>query len=553
MTRTIRYPGRWLVLLAALALVAAACGDDAEDADPDDPDAADVDDDEVDDNGEPAAGGEFSMFISEPQFLVPQNSTEVMGSQVLATLFTGLVEYDPETAEILEAEGMAESIESDDPQNWTITIKDDYTFHNGEPVTAQSFVDAWNFMADPDNAMQNVTFMEIAGFEGLEAVQEGEAEEVSGIEAVDDTTIEVTLDEPFSPFEQMIGYTGFYPLPEEAFDDIEAFEDAPIGNGPYQMEGEWERGQQIEVTRYEDYAGEPGNADAVEFRIYEDNNTAYTDMQAGNLDIMNQVPPEQIQSAEQEFPDGFEENETSSFTYVGFPLYQEEFDDVNLRRAFSLAIDRESIIDAIFFGAQTPATAVIPPTLDAAYRDDACEYCEHDPDQAQELFEEAGGYEGTLTLYFNSGAGHEDWMEAVSNQLQETLDIEDVEFESLDFAEYLDLLDAEEVTGPFRLGWVLSYPSPQYAMQPLYSTDAASNNFGYSNEEFDQLLNEANQADDEDEAIELYQEAEDILLDDMPHIPMWYQVYNSVHSERVDNVTVDTRTFVRVKDVEVVE
>lgn len=543
---TRRRPAVWLALLLALALVAGACNDvDAPSPDLNDngePDDIDVDDD----------GGEFSMYSCEPQNLLPTNSTEVCGSQVLSYLFTGLVEYDPETGEIAEGEGVAESIESDDQMTWTITLRDDFTFHNGDPVTAQSFVDAWNFMADPDNEQAGIDFLDIASFEGLQEVADGEAEELSGVTAVDDTTIEVTLAEPFSPFPQMMGYTAFYPLPQEYYEDPDAFEDAPVGNGPYAMDGQWERGQQIRLTRNEDYAGTPGNAQAVELRIYDQVATAYRDLQAGNLDLLSGIPPEQVAAAEADFGDAYFTSESSSFTYLGFPMDDPQWgEDADLRRAISLAIDREAIIDAIFDGALQPATAVISPVLEA-YRDDACDVCEHDPDRAQELYEESGGVQEPLTLYFNSGAGHEDWMEAVANQLRGTLGIEQIEFESLEFAEYLDLLAAREVTGPFRLGWALSYLSPQYALL-LYESDAESNHARYSSEEFDRLYREGAAADSIEEADDLFQQAEDVLLDDLPIVPLWYGLTHVAHSDRVDNVIVDARTFVRVPQIQVTD
>src|SRR5699024_1536030 len=159
--------------------------------------------------------------------------------------------------------------------------------------------------------------------------------------------------------------------------------------------------------------------------------------------------------------------------YLGFPMYQEEFEDVDIRHAVSKAIDRQAILDSIFDERHTAAYSIIPPTLPQG-REEACgEACEYDPDAAADLYEQAGG-PSELTLYFNSGAGHDDWMEAVANQLQQNLPIDSINFESLEFAQYLDLQESEEITGPYRLGWVLSYPSPQYAMEPIYTTGARS-------------------------------------------------------------------------------
>lgn len=501
------------------------------------------------DSGE-GEGGTVSIYNCEPQYLTPGNSTEVCGSKILEQLFTGLTQVDYETVEAVE--GVASDWETDDNITWTFTLNDDWTFHNGDPVTAQTFVDTWNWVVDPDNAQQNASFYD--KFLGYQEVVDGDADELEGVRAVDDTTLEIELSEPFSPLPLMLSYTGFYPMPEEAFDDMDAFESAPVGNGRYAMDGEWVNDVEVNMDRNEDWAGEdPGAPQRIEWSIYSEIDTAYTDVQAGNLDVLDTTPPNRIPNLEADFGESYQEFDTSSFTFLGFPLYQEEFQDPDVRRALSMAIDRQEIIDAIFDGAQTPASGVIPPTLPQG-RDDACEYCNFEPDEAADLYEEAGG-PSELTVYFNSGAGHDDWVEAVSNQWQQHLDIDNVEFESLEFAQYLDLQENRDIEGPFRLGWVLSYPSPQYAMEPIYSTGGSSNYTDFSDDEFDQLIDDANAATDEDEADQLYQEAEDLLVDELPVIPMWFQKFFVVHSENIDgeSITMDPRTFTRVEEIVVNE
>ncbi|NDL59263.1 peptide ABC transporter substrate-binding protein [Phytoactinopolyspora mesophila] len=528
---------RVAALAAAVALLAAACGSD-DDGEP----GADAPDEAAE------AGGEFTAYTCEPQFLVPGNSTEVCGSMVLEQLFSGLTAVNYETSEAYGV--VATDWDTDDNVTWTFNLRDDFTFHNGDPVTAQTFADTWNWVVDPDNAQQNSNFFD--NFVGYADVVEGNADEMEGVRVIDDTTLEIELTVPFSPLPIMLSYTAFYPLPDEAYEDIEAFEQAPVGNGRYEIDGSWEHDVQIAMDRYEDWpADNPGLADRIVWRIYDDINTAYLDVQAGNLDVLYSIPPERETTVESDFGDNIFRADTSSFTYMGLPLYQDEFQDPDIRHAMSMAIDRQAIIDAIFSGARTPATAVIPPVL-AQHREDACNYCQYDPDTAADMYEAAGGPE-ELTVYFNSGAGHEDWTEAVANQWQQNLGVTDVTFESLEFAQYLDLHDNEEVTGPFRLGWVLSYPSPQYAMEPIYTTGQSSNYTGYANDEFDNLIREANGAPSPEEADALYQQAEDILLEDMPVIPMWYETRTVVFSDRVSNVEIDPRTFPRVEQVQVTE
>jgi oligopeptide transport system substrate-binding protein len=531
-----------LAALTAGALVLTACGEG--------------DDDDGDGGG--ATGGTFSVYVCEPEHLVPQNTNETCGSEVLNALFTPLVNYDPESSDPEFGEGVGDavalSIESEDQVNWTITLKEGWTFHNGEPVDAASYLRGWNAGALSTNAYGNSYFFaNLLGYDDLQAEegQEPAGTEMTGLRVVDDTTFTVELSAPFSQFPLTLGYTAFYPLPEAYEADPEGFEEQPIGNGPFQMVGSWEHDRQVEVERYENFAGAKAEADGVVFQIYSDVNTAYNDLLAGNLDVMDSVPPERLTDAKAEFGDRFIERDSSSFTYVGFPLYDERFQDARLRTAISMAIDRQAIIDAIFNGSFTPAGSVVSPVV-AGSRDNPCgAACEYDPAGAKQLFDEAGGYDGTLTLWFNSGAGHEKWMEAVSNQLRQNLGITDIEFKSLEFAQYLSRLDAEEITGPFRLGWVMDYPSPQNYLEPIFGTDGSSNNFGYSNNEVDQLIAEGNAAATIDDGIEFYHQAEDLILEDMPNIPMWFGKVQAAHSENVDGVVIDEFTRFNTAEIAV--
>jgi oligopeptide transport system substrate-binding protein len=503
--------------------------------------------------GEDAGGGSFSMEVGEPENpLVPGNTTESEGAQIVESLWTGLIQYEEDGSAAYT--GVAESIESEDNVTWTVTLNDGWTFHDGSPVTANSFVDAWNYTAYSPNAQGgSYFFSHFDGYKDLQAptndagdvTGEPAAKEMTGLKVVDDLTFEVTLDAPFSQFPLVVGYSAFYPMSESFFEDPEAAaQDTPIGNGPFQADGPLEPGVGITLSRYEDYAGEnKANAETLEYRIYADINTAYTDVQGGNLDITAKLPPDAIATAEQEFGDRYLESPSSAFGYIGFPTYDERYADPRVRQAISLAIDREAITEAIFNGTRTPADSFISPVVDG-YREGACEFCQLDPERANQLLDEAGFDRGQpIELWFNAGAGHDAWLEAVGNQLRENLGVEFVLKGDLDFAEYLPKLDEKGMTGPFRLAWAMDYPSPQNYLEPLYSTaalpPAGSNATFYTNEEFDRLIAQGNQAETNDEAVALYQQAEDILLQDMPSVPMFYYLEQGAHSERVSNVVID--------------
>jgi ABC-type transport system substrate-binding protein len=386
------------------------------------------------------SGGSFSLHIGEPEnTLIPTNTSETEGGQVIDALFTGLVQYDPDTTE--QTEGVAESIESEDSKTWTITLKD-WTFHDGTPVTSDSFINAWNYGANSANAQGgSYFFANVAGYDELQG-EEGAAPaatEMSGLKKVDDKTFTVELKQPFRQYPITLGYTAFSPQPEAFFAEggAEAMGKKPIGNGPFQAETEFEPGKGITMTRYEDYAGEElAKADSVEFRVYTEVNTAFTDVQAGNLDF-SEVPPDAITTFKDEFGDRAIERETSTFTYIGFPTYDPRFSDPRVRQAFSMAVDREGISQAIFNGTRAPADSVISPVV-AGYREGACKYCEYNPEEAKALLDQTDfDVSQPVDLWFNAGAGHDEWVQAAGNNLRDNLGVDYKLQGGLQFAEYL--------------------------------------------------------------------------------------------------------------------
>ena len=494
-------------------------------------------------------GGAFSVAASEPEHLMPANATTTADGQVLAALFTGLVEYDPQTAEPRNA--MAESIHTDDQRNWTVRIKGGWTFHDGEPVTARSFVDAWNFAAYAPNANGNAGyFAKVEGYADLQAAHPA-SREMSGLAVVDDTTFTVRLTDSFSQFPILLGFQAFYPLPRSAYGDPKAFEEAPVGNGPYEMDGRWRHDEAIVLKRFAAYKGPPAAADAVEFRIYSTPGAGYEDLLAGDLDVATDVPPDQLAAARAEFEKGFVERRSSAFYYLGFPLWDKTFGRKELRQAISLAIDRDAIVKAIYDSTRAPAHSVINPLVPGS-RPDACGLCRYDPARARRLLAAAGGWTGPLQLWFSTSAENQPALEAVANMLRTNLGITDIRFNVLEFSQFLSLVKARKVTGPFFSSWLMDYPSPHTYIAPLYTAGARTNRTGYANLRVDQHIAEGDRAPSVAAAIAPYQAAEDVILDDMPVIPLWFGKTRAVHGDRVSHVTIDPFSRIRVQDVQVV-
>jgi ABC-type oligopeptide transport system substrate-binding subunit len=526
------------------------------------------DDESSEEGGDSAAqsGGSFSIYIGQPENpLIPGNTNETEGGQVVDSLFTGLVQYDPETNEPV-FNGVAESIESDDATTWTVTLNDGWTFHDGSPVNAESFVNAWNYTAYSPNAQGNSYFFSnVVGYDELQAPTDAEgnpagdpaADAMSGLRVIDDLTFEVELSSPYAQWPTATGYTAFFPLPEAFYDDPDAFGEQPIGNGPFKADEPFVPDQGITLTRYDDYAGEDkANADEVTYAVYAELETAYTDLQGGNVDIIDTLPPDAIPSAADEFGDRAIETVQGDITSLGFPTYDARYADPRVRRAISMAIDREAITEAIFNGTRQPATSFINPVV-AGHRDDACDVCELNVDEANALLDEAGfDRSQPIELWSNGGAGHEAWVEALGNQLRTNLGVEFTLRMELDFSEFLPLRDAKGMTGPFREGWIMDYPIAENFLGPLYGTaaqaPAGSNTTFYGNPEFDALIQEGNGAETDEDAIAAYQAAEDLLIADLPSAPLWYRVNIGAHSENVQNVIIDAFGRIDAASVEVV-
>ncbi|MFJ9337998.1 ABC transporter substrate-binding protein [Streptomyces sp. NPDC101733] len=506
-----------------------------------------------------AAGGNITVGLGEPQHgLVGQNTAESEGAQVLNAIFVGLVKYDPKTSEPKLA--VAESIETTDSKTWTIKIKDGYTFHNGEKVDAASFVRAWNWGANQDNAAEGLPFY--AKIEGSEELAPGKGKkpttkELKGLKVVDDKTFTVTLKDPFSQFKTMLGYNAFYPLPK-AFDaDPKKFGESPIGNGPFQMDGAWEHNKQIKIKRYDKFPAD-GRAKlaGVNFKIYDNLDTQYNDLRADTLQIVNKLPVSAMATVSQEFGDRYIYKPESGVGYIGLPVSTnpEAFGKPEIRKAISMAIDRDAIGKTIFNGTRKPADDFISPIVPGYRKGALGEAGTYNAAKAKEIFTQAGGIPGNkIELGYNADGGHKEWIEAVANQLKANLGLEVTTKPFAKFGEMLDDLQAKKYKGAFRMAWQMDYPAAENYLRPIFSKVAienGSNYGGYVNEDFEKLMDQADKAPDAAAGLKLYQQADDILLKELPYIPVYTYMSSSAYSKTVKNVEVDAQGRIDLPNVE---
>ncbi|TDD38841.1 ABC transporter substrate-binding protein [Actinomadura sp. KC06] len=486
-----------------------------------------------------ASDGTFTAGHPEPDHLVPANTTSSYAFDVISELFDNLMTLDGGGKAVPLA---AESVASDDQKVWTIKVKPGQKFHNGEPVTAQSFADAWNHAAyGPSGVTTNEYFSSIKGYKELNPEDENakpEAETLSGIEVVDQNTLKVTLNDPFSQFPMLLTYPAYAPMPKAGLKDLKAFDDHPIGNGPYQMDGNWERNKQIKLVAFPGYTGprKPKNK-GVTWKSYSSADTAYTDLRAGRIDVLQTIPSAKVPEAKRLLGDRFLPRKTGTIDYLGFPLWDKRFANADLRRAFSMAIDRQGINKAVYNGDYFPADSLLPAIIEG-HRPNACgELCTYNPAKARQLFTKSGGFKGTLELYFsNAQPTYAQWMRIVANSLRDNFGIKDIQFRQVPASDYFSMLEEREEKGPYRQNWEADYPSAQNYLENMWTS--AGNRMGWTNKEFDDLIAKANRTADQRQAIAFYNQAEDIAIREMPMIPLWTWAGQGGRSQNVDDVTI---------------
>ncbi|MFE4548042.1 ABC transporter substrate-binding protein [Streptomyces sp. NPDC056785] len=523
---------KWAAGAAAIALAATACGS----------------------GGGGGGGGSGSGVVSsswgDPQNpLEPANTNEVQGGKVLDMIFRGLKRYDAKTGAAQDM--LAQKIETTDSQNFKITVKSGWKFSNGEAVTAQSFVDAWNYGASLKNNQKNAYFF--GYIDGYDKVHPDtgtqSADKLSGLKVTGTDTFTVKLNQKFSTFPDTLGYVAYAPLPKAFFDDHAAWIKKPVGNGPYSVDS-YTKGSTMSLRKWDGYPGsDKAQNDGVDLKVYTDNSTAYTDLLAGNLDLVDDVPASQLKNVKSDLGDRYINTPAGIIQTLAFPFYDKNWDksgSEKVRKGLSMAINRDQITNTIFQKTRTPAGDWTSPVLgkDGGFQDGLCgAACTYNPAEAKKLIQEGGGLPGgQVKISYNADTGsHKEWIDAVCNSINNALgnDRACVGNPIGTFADFRNKIGQHKMPGPFRAGWQMDYPLIQNFLQPLYYTNASSNDGKWSNKDFDKLVDRANAETDRAKAIQLFQQAEGVVRDNMAAIPLWYQNGSAGYSARVSNVTLN--------------
>ncbi|WP_330179596.1 ABC transporter substrate-binding protein [Nocardia sp. NBC_01503] len=488
-----------------------------------------------------SSGGDDGYVIvnaGEPQNpLVPSNTNENQGGRVVDRLFAGLKYYDVDGKSFNE---VAQSIDSPDRQHYTITLKPDWTFTDGTPVTAKSFVDAWNYGALGTNAqLSSWVFSPIVGYADVTA-DPPKAQTLSGLKVVDTHTFTVDLTQPSMDFELSLGFSPFYPLPEVAYKDMKAFGEHPVGNGPYELTS-WDHNVEIKVKPNAGYhGGRPAKNKGLKFMMYQSFDTAYADLLAGNLDALDTVPTSALETYKKDLGDRAIDHPTAQNLHIGFQPNLAHFggaEGVLRRKAISMAINRDQICANIFHGARLPALDFTASTL-PGFRGDlpGVQWLKYNPDEAKKMWAQADAispWSGGLQIAYNADGDHQAVIEAIANSVKNTLGIEAGGFPYPTFKNVRDEITHRTINKAFRYAWQGDYPSMFEFLTSQYLGGSETNDIDYANPEFDRLLNAALASPTPDQAYGFLAQAQTLLLADMADVPVLEYSAAAARSDKV--------------------
>ena len=452
------------------------------------------------------------VALSRPRSLVPADAYDSSTTDVLPAIFsplyrvTGTGEIEPLVA--------AAPPTTVDATTWTIPVEPGWEFHNGEPVSGRSFVDAWNLAASSTDYVGGIGMRAIAGFEQVFA---GEAKTLSGLRLIDPMTIEVTLVEPDSMFPVDLAGVLFAPMASRCLDDPEACETRPVGNGPFRVVEPLSESGQLALERFDRWAGPAvAAAERIEIVPASSNIEMINDLGAADLDLarLDSLGP----------PGASSEIVMSSVAMPALTALRFAAGDANLadpatRAAISMAIDRESLAEVAVGGAAVPAYGLAPSTV-VGHQPDACgSACHFDPVAARALLATAGGIDGPLPLTYSPDFGRAEAFDLLARQLETNLGV-DVEARAVDGAA-LSFGAGAIRDGLVQHGWNADGPLAEDLVVP-WSGDHGRE-LGYSNPGVDGMLARARSASRFDQAVELIKQAERAVLADLPVVPLWFR------------------------------
>lgn len=490
----------------------------------------------------PAEEFELNVNIaSEPESIDPALNTAVDGAVMINHMFEGLYKWIDDGNGVAKLVlGQAESVDVNAEKTvYTFKIRENAKWSDGQAVTASDFVYSWQRLVDPATAADYCYMADI--LLNANEIMAGEKDKNElGVKAIDEHTLEVTLHTPCPYFEEIMAFPSLMPVRQDMIEkggdqwtfDLSTY----VGNGPYKMES-WEHNSKIRLVKsenYYDYAKLGPNA--INFALMDDANAIYAAFNSGQLNFIEEVPVAEI-------PTLIEQGKLNIDKYIGtyyvcFQTQKAPFDDVRVRKAFSLAIDRNYIVEQITRTGQVPASGFVPygvndalgiegddfRTVGGNYMDVSKEAYEANCEEARRLLAEAG-YEGgagfpVVEYLYNTSDNHKAIGEALQQMWQDELGVT-VNLVNQEWNTFLQTRK-EGNYSIARNGWIADYNDPMSFLD-MWLTGGGNNDAHYSNAEYDALIMQAKSTSDAAERMRLMHQAEDILMgEDVVHAAIYF-------------------------------
>ena len=467
-------------------------------------------------------GGTFLRLGVDPPTLDPHLNTDASSAMYAVEIFGGLMTIDKNLAIVGDlAEGWDVS---PDGTTTTFRLRPEAKFHNGRPVTATDIKWSLERAADPITESFNAAVF-LGDIVGVDDKLTGLANNISGVQVINDHTITTTTDAPKAYFLSKLTYPVSFVLDRENVGTGPSWILEPNGTGPFKM-AEYRPGEVLRLTKFDDYHLEPAKLDEVEFLLsggnsmlmYENDEIHITgiglSLLQGVQDQSNPLSAEVVTA-----PPQFDVD------YFGLNTTEPPFDDIKVRQAFNYAIDRQTLATTLLQDLVVPAVGILPPGF-PGYNPDLVGY-NYDPDKARQLIQESKyGDTGelpriTLTVPGSFGAAISPSIEAMLAMWEENLGVE-ISILQTEWAIFLQDLHQNRFQMFGGLGWIADYPDPENFLDVLFHSESTNNQSEYTNRQLDRLLELARVEQDEAARFDLYHQSEKIIVDDAPWIPLWH-------------------------------
>lgn len=480
---------------------------------------------------------------SDAANLDPQNSSDVPSANIQTNIFEKLVKKDQDE-KIIPA--LAESWKTIDDTTWEFKLRENVTFHDGEPFNAEAVKKSFERILDPEVASPRLFIFEM----------------ISAIDVVDEYTLRLTTDYPFAPLLSHLAHpAGAIVSPKSIDEDYAAMKDGatpgsvisenPIGTGFFKFE-KWNPGADIALVKNEDYWGDLAQVDHVLFKVIPESGTRLAELETGYAQIIEPVQPTEVPLVEDSGKATVDVKTSSSLSYIGFNVEHKPFDDVRVRQAISMLTNKEDIIEGIYEGYGLKATGPLAPGV-FGYNGDK-EPIAHNTEKALKLLKDAGLEDGfETTIWTNDNPQRVDSAVVLQQALKEA-NI-DVKIEILEWGAYLDKVDNGE-HDLFILGLTNPVGDADYFLRSLFHSDskgAGGNNSFYDVPKIDALIDEAREKIDENERIDIYNEVQDILIEDAPLIYIHHQAFLSGISDSIEGYWIDSSGYYQLQDVKFIQ